>query len=77
MHLEAECRRQGIHLRKPTDMDMVIRLIRDFAKEKGIGEEAIFEEIEKEIFEKERFIEQQRDKIAQMHSNYETLWEYL
>lgn len=74
--IEAECKRYKITLHKPKSVENFLDTIGKMRRVKKKAANVFFEEVERDITDKDRFVSEQSKKLRMMHENYSQLIEY-
>jgi hypothetical protein len=71
-----ECKRLKVQMNKPRDANQFLDSLQIVKKEKMKASNLLFEEIENDVLQKEKFVVEQCEKIKQMRDSYSTLLDY-
>lgn len=75
-YILGECKTQKVHINKPKDVDMFLEAMQTLRNEKKKAPNLLFEEIEHDVEEKEKFVVEQIERIKEMNDNFLTLLDY-
>jgi hypothetical protein len=66
----------NVPITKPADVESFLDSLKDITKHKKKASNILFEEIEVDIMEKERFVIEQTEKLKEMNDSYLTMIDY-
>ncbi len=66
----------GVKINKPSEQRTFLESMDFLSKNKKKAVNMLFEEIEQEVTEKERFVTQQIDKLQEMTESFQTMVDY-
>jgi hypothetical protein len=76
LHILQECKHMGVKINKPSEQRTFLESMDFLSKNKKKAVNMLFEEIEQEVTEKERFVTQQIDKLQEMTESFQTMVDY-
>lgn len=74
--IEDECKRYNVPMNEPNDSQDFLDSVEYMKSQNKIVGDMYFETIEREIEQKEVFIQEQTNKAKEMHENFNLLYEY-
>lgn len=75
-YILGECKTLRIHINKPKDVDMFLEALQTLKNQKKKAANLLFEEIEHDVADKEKFVVEQIERIKEMNENFLTLLDY-
>lgn len=69
-YILSQCKNMGIKIVKPADIKSFLDSLKDISKHKKKAANLLFEEIENDMFEKEKFVLDQTEKLKEMRDSY-------
>jgi len=71
-----ECKNFRVPVGKPRDQKTFLQMLEEIKVQKKKAINMLFEEIEQEIIQKDRFVTEQLEKIREMNENFTTMLDY-
>lgn len=71
-----QCKSMGVPISKPADVESFLSSLKDITQHKKKASNMLFEEIEHDIMEKERFVIEQTETLREMNDSYLTMIDY-
>ena len=76
MYILGECKRQKVKINKPKSISSFLEALHAVKSQKRKAANLLFEEIEHDVHDKEKFVIEQTEKLREMDESYNTMQDY-
>lgn len=76
LHILHECRQMRVKVTKPRSQTEFLEQLKEISDQRRKAMSMLFEEIEQEVLQKERFVTDQMEKLREMQENFVTMLDY-
>ncbi len=76
LYILGQCKQLGVPVTKPRDIPSFLNSLNDIRTQKQRAANLLFEAIENDILEQERFVIEQTEKLKEMNDSYHTMLDY-
>jgi len=75
-YILGQCKNYNVQVNKPKDIESFLNSLGEIRTQKKKAANLLFEEIEHDVIDKERFVIEQIEKIKEMNDSYQTMKDY-
>jgi hypothetical protein len=76
LYILGRCKDLGVQVNKPKDIESFLSSLNDIRTQRKRAANLLFEAIENDVVEQERFVIEQTEKIREIDDNFNTMCEY-